>query len=209
MTKSKQIEEAVDTKDRVLSFPKAESTSKESQVMAEAARLARLAPGEWKLWIDRSAERLGVPRSMLEDLVVDIIKDNEKKARQADAETRRQEARVEKQQERIDKEAKHKYKEKRKALKAIISLPHEQHEGRLTELAKRLDEDPAALHDDFSALCDLDSVTSMEWHVEPWPEPVEAAALLQEIVVKISQAHRGPHLSGNCHCVVGGDGVAA
>ena len=30
--------------------------------MIEATRLARLAPGEWRLWIDRSAERLRIPR---------------------------------------------------------------------------------------------------------------------------------------------------
>jgi hypothetical protein len=31
-----------------------------------------------RLWIDRSAERLGIPRPTLEDLIAAIIKDSEK-----------------------------------------------------------------------------------------------------------------------------------
>src|SRR4029077_18216036 len=44
------------------------------RVMVEATRLASLAPGEWRLWIDRSAERLRIPRATLQDLIVAIIK---------------------------------------------------------------------------------------------------------------------------------------
>ena len=45
--------------EKVLDFPRAEVTPAEStrRVMVEATRLASLAPGEWRLWIDRSAER--------------------------------------------------------------------------------------------------------------------------------------------------------
>ena len=39
-------------------------------MMAEATRLANLAPGEWRVWIDRSAERFGVSRDTLEGLIV-------------------------------------------------------------------------------------------------------------------------------------------
>jgi hypothetical protein len=70
---------------------------KARRVMAEAARLARLAPGEWKLWIERSAAQLNMPRATLESLVVTILKDGERKARQAEAENRRIEQRAEKQ----------------------------------------------------------------------------------------------------------------
>ena len=44
--------------EKVLDFPRVEGTSEENarRVMVEATRLARLAPGEWRLWIDRSAE---------------------------------------------------------------------------------------------------------------------------------------------------------
>ena len=57
--------------ENVLDFPKAEITSEEKarRAMAEARRLASLAPGEWRLWIDRAAERLGVPHATLEGLI--------------------------------------------------------------------------------------------------------------------------------------------
>ena len=53
--------------EKVFDFPKAEITSEEKvrRAMAEAKRLASLAPGEWRLWIDRAAERLGVPHLSL------------------------------------------------------------------------------------------------------------------------------------------------
>ena len=61
--------------------------------MVEATRLASLTPGEWRLWIDRSAERLRMPRATLEGLISAIIKDSERKARDDKAEARRQEVR--------------------------------------------------------------------------------------------------------------------
>jgi hypothetical protein len=61
--------------EKVLDFPRVEVTSEENarRVMVEATRLASLAPGEWRLWIDRSAERLGILRATLEDLIAAII----------------------------------------------------------------------------------------------------------------------------------------
>src|SRR6266700_3640380 len=171
--------------ENVVGFPKVETTSEEKarRVMVEATRLASLTPGEWRLWIDGSAERLGIPRHTLEQLVVTIIKDSDKKAREIEAEARRQEARIEKkeaaarreqeqkrkrEQARIDKEADRKRKEKAKAFKILSTLPSEQHEVRLAELAKRLDEDVAALRDDFTSFVGMEiGATSMEsWHVE-------------------------------------------
>ena len=71
--------------EKVLDFPRVEVTSEENarRVMVEATRLASLAPGEWRLWIERSAERLRIPRATLQDLIAAIIKDSEKKARDA------------------------------------------------------------------------------------------------------------------------------
>ena len=45
--------------EKVLDFPRVEVTSEENarRVMVEARRLARLAPGEWRLWIDRKREQ--------------------------------------------------------------------------------------------------------------------------------------------------------
>ncbi len=186
--------------EKVLDFPKAEITSEEKarRAMAEAKRLASLTPGEWRLWIDRTAERLGVPRATLEGLISAIIKDSERRAREDKAEARRQEERVRREQEReqreqrreqerVDREAEHKRKEKEKAFGSLINLPSEQHEARLADLARRLDEDLAAIRDDFTAFVGMETrATSTDtWNVEPWPEPVETAALLQEIIAKI------------------------
>jgi hypothetical protein len=77
------------THDRtVVDFPKTEiaSEKKARRVMTEATRLASLAPGEWKLWIDRSAEQLGVLRATLQEIVEALIKDKEQKARRAQVE---------------------------------------------------------------------------------------------------------------------------
>ena len=94
--RTQEVVDVVSSDEKVLDFPKAEITSEEKarRAMAEAKRLASLAPGEWRLWIDRAAERLGVPRATLEGLISAIIKDSERKAREDKAEARRQEERV-------------------------------------------------------------------------------------------------------------------
>jgi hypothetical protein len=94
--------------EKVLDFPNAGITSEEKamRAMGEAKRLASLTPGEWRLWIDRTAERLGVPRATLEGLISAIIKDRERKAREDKAEARRQEERVRREQERQQRERK-------------------------------------------------------------------------------------------------------
>src|SRR5271169_6061862 len=190
----------VSSDEKVLDFPKAEITSEEKarRAMAEARRLASLAPGEWRLWIDRAAERLGVPHATLEGLISPIIKDSERKTREEKAEARRQEERVRREQEReqrerkreqegIDKKAERNRKEKEKAFERLIGLPREQHEARLAELAKRLDADLAAVRNDFSAFVGMvsEAASADSWNVEPWPEPVETRLLLQEIITKI------------------------
>ena len=94
--------------EKVLDFPRVEVTSEENarRVMVEATRLASLAPGEWRLWIDRSAERLRIPRATLQDLIVAIIKNSEKMARDAETAARRQELAVRREQERKQREQK-------------------------------------------------------------------------------------------------------
>jgi hypothetical protein len=116
--------------EKVLDFPRVEGTSEENarRVMVEATRLASLAPGEWRLWIDRSAERLRIPRATLEDVIAAIIKDSEKKARDAETAARRNELAVrreqerkqreqKREQERTDKRAKHKRKGKGESIR--------------------------------------------------------------------------------------------
>src|SRR6478609_3379510 len=92
--------------EKVLDFPRVQVTPEESarRVMVEATRLAGLAPGEWRLWIDRSAQRLRIPRATLEDVIAAIIKDSETKARDAETAARRQELAVRREQERKQRE---------------------------------------------------------------------------------------------------------
>ncbi len=57
--------------ENVVDFPAGKEIPDEEKtrrVMAEATRLINLAPGEWRLWIDGSAERLGISRNDLEGL---------------------------------------------------------------------------------------------------------------------------------------------
>jgi len=182
--------------EKVLDFPRVEVTPEESarRVMVEATRLASLAPGEWRLWIDRSAERLRIPRATLQDLIVAIIKNSEKMARDAETAARRQELAVrreqerkQREQERIDKRTEHKRKEKEKAFESLISLPNEQQQSRLGELAKRLNEDVTVIRDHFTAFVGMQSwaASTDSWNVELWPDPVETHALLQKISAKI------------------------
>ena len=181
--------------EKVLDFPRVEVTPEESarRVMVEATRLASLAPGEWRLWIDRSAERLRIPRAILQDLIVAIIKDSEKKAREAETAARRQELAVRREQERkqreqkrdqerIDKRAEYKRKEKEEAFERLISLPSEQLETGLAALAKQLDEDVAAIRDDFTAFVGMESraASTNSWNIELWPEPIENSEAASE-----------------------------
>jgi len=82
-----------------------------------------------------------------------------------------------------------KARKKQKAFERLISLPSEQHETRLAELAKRFDEDVAAIRDDFTVFVGMESraASTDPWNVEPWPDLVETQALLREISDKISK----------------------
>jgi hypothetical protein len=184
----------------VVDFPAA--TDEEARrFRVEVARLVSLTSGEWRLWIDQSAQRLGVARSTLEAAVLDAVKFREKKEREKKVEDRRIEQRAEKkrkeeerkkelEQKRIDREAERKSKENAKAFAAIAKLPSDQHEAKLAELAKRLDTDLAVLREEFSELVGAEALGSGkpgDWHAEPWPDAVATAALLEELVAKISK----------------------
>jgi hypothetical protein len=174
---------------------------KTQRVMNEARRLAGLAPGEWKIWIERRAKELDVPVDVLRATVLDIIKANEKAKRDEVAEERRIERGAEKsrkeaerkrerEQRLIDKEAERQSKEKAKGFATVVKLPADQHEVRLAELATQLDADLAVLRAEFSEFVGAESVGGSQpedWNVEPWPDPVAAAALLDGLIAKISK----------------------
>ena len=131
-----------------------------------------------------------IPRATLEDVIAAIIKDSEKKARDAETAARRHELAVrreqerkqreqKREQERTDKRAEHKRKEREKAFESLISLPSEQQETKLGELAQQLDEDVAAVRDHFTAFVGMEGTAAStdSWNVELWPDPVETQAL--------------------------------
>ena len=84
----------------------------------------------------------------------------------------------------VDKKAERKSKEKQKAFERLISLPSEQHETRLAELAKRFDEDVAAIRDDFTVFVGMESraASTDPWNVEPWPDPAQKLCRRRSVV---------------------------
>ena len=113
----------------------------------EAERLAGLSPDEWRLWIDASVARLGVPRAPFEDMV---------KARVAAKEKARREQKADEERARRDAEkaATRKRQERAKStereFKVLAELPEREQDARLDSLARRLGEDPAAVREEFA-----------------------------------------------------------
>jgi hypothetical protein len=179
----------------------AEAAKAEKVMTAARDMVVGKLPGEWKLWIDGRAQRLGVERAVLEGVVKEIIKDQEKKRRADQAEARRQNQRAERsrkddgrkkerEQAQIEKDAERKEKEKAKALADIAKLPAAQHEAKLAELAKRLDEDISALRDEFVELVgtvDGAAAAATDWDIEPWGEPVTTVMVLEELIGRINR----------------------
>ena len=198
------------TDENILPFPRDADEEKARRIMAEAARLAGLPELERTHWMNRRAEqyveRFGITIEELKTYVKIIVNDNEKKAREEKGEQHRREQRIEKQriasdraeerkrerdQKQIVKDAERKAKDKHSALATIIKLPSAQHDIKLAELAKRLGEDPAILREELAELIDAERAalpaTPAEWSAEPWGDPVPTAALLQQLIDKISK----------------------
>jgi putative DNA primase/helicase len=147
--------------------------------------------------------------------VLEVLKDYEKKQREGKADVRRGEQRAERsrkedrqqereqkreqrriekeaerQQERerrrIEKEAERKNKEKLKTFGNLLKLPVARHEKELQRLAARLDEDVTMLRQEFDEFVGVEGgdASSVE-QTEPWPEPVDATAVLDECAAKL------------------------
>jgi hypothetical protein len=166
-----RIAGTADDRDANLVLQTPDEDEKNSRVIKEALRLASLTPGEYLLWIDGSAEQLGVPRATLEKLVLAALKDREKKERKAKAEARDIERRAEK-----------KRTEREKALKAAARLPSDVAESKVGELAERFGESVDTTLTDMMA---LQPATPELWSVEPWHEPIETGAVLDEVASEI------------------------
>jgi hypothetical protein len=177
-----------------------EKNERNHRIAGEATRLANLSPGEWKIWFERSAERLGVEPDILAELIQARIADREQKERRAQTEARLMEDRAkrlrlserdrQREQQRIEDIAARKAKAKAKAFTEIIKLPVDQHEAKLTELAKNLDEDITSLTAEFADYCTAEAPSTSsdvsEWSIDPWPEPVTTAQVLEELIARIN-----------------------
>jgi Protein of unknown function (DUF3631) len=177
----------------VVPFPDPEE-EKNRRILAAAKQLAAKTPGEWKLWYKR---RAGEPE-LLAELVEAQLEANEQKKSKELAEARLGEQRAhrlrqverdrQREQQRLEEAAEKKAKEKAKAFADIVKLPSAQQEGKLTELAKKLDEDSASLSAEFDEYATSSSTASeSEWDVEPWPEPVATVVVLEELIACIEK----------------------
>jgi hypothetical protein len=187
--------------EKVVDFPKTEVTPEERarRLKVEVERLASLPQVEWLFYVSDDAgvaEKHGVSRAVLREMVEATIRANEKKAREDKAEDRQREKRAEKaqtrarreeerkqrEQEQAQKAAERKRQERDKEFAAIAKLPRLVHEVRLAELAKRSGEDLEILRGEFAAFRGTeDSIRD----VEPWPEPVETAMVLTEVMAQL------------------------
>jgi putative DNA primase/helicase len=170
--------------EKIVEFPKTEPPiGPEERVrrqMVEAERLANLTPGEWMLWIDGSAEQHGISRDTLVRLVKEKLKERDKREREAKVEQERRR----KQQ---DQEKERRRNKRAKDFTKIAKLPRAETEKQLASMAKREGMDDKELVTEFTeAVGEETSAPGREtWQVEPWPEPVDTAALLDGISKKI------------------------
>ena len=153
------------------------------RVLAEVRRLAGQSAAERKLWAPRSAERLGMSAKDLLGLIEAEAADRER-ARKADEERiRRQEAAAEKARKSEETAAKRATQERTRKLRALVPLPTAERESRIAGMAEESGEGVDALRDDLDLMildADMTPPKLMIPGVEPWPEPVDTAALLRE-----------------------------
>ena len=144
---------------------------------------------DWLYWVSREdhANDFGVDTTTLKKMVEAKIKANEKAANDAKAELRRQEDRAAKAAEAKRKEeakaAAAKVKQRDKELAKIAKLPKAGQDIRLDELAKRTGDDVDALRDELPTTAAGAAIAGDT--LEPWPEPVDTAMLLNEAMAKL------------------------
>jgi hypothetical protein len=146
---------------------------------AEAERLASLLPVEAELYLEDRARALDMPPAKLKAAVEAVRKDRKEKTRKAEVEARRQEERAAKSRAKVETEKK---KTKEREFKVIDSLPEAEQAARLAAVARRLGEDPAAITEEFAV-----ASTPPCAAIEPWPDKVETAEILSELIKQIQR----------------------
>jgi hypothetical protein len=186
--------------EKVVQFPPSLEEERNRRILGEAARLADLAPGEWKLWFRRKAEEFDIKPEVLAELVEAQIAARKKAAAEKMAQEKLSEQRAERQRKSVAQEFREnaraedarekKAKKKSKAFADIIKLSADQQDGKIAELAKRLEEDEAALTAEFAeyrdAKTESGTKSGSEWDIDPWPESVTAAVVLEELIARIN-----------------------
>ena len=134
-----------------------------------------LKPSVWHDWlpasgncgIDKSAAQFGITRAELEPSVKAIVAQVEKdrRERKADDERHRREQR----------------KTRDREFKLVAELPECERVARLDGLARALGEDPATVREGFAAVTSPPALESLE----PWPDPVETAVVLEELIKQL------------------------
>jgi putative DNA primase/helicase len=194
------------SEDKVARFPVSISPEEWARrLKVEVDRLARQSPTEWLYYValDGYAEKYGVNKTTLRQMVEATVKAHEKEAREAKAEKRQEQIatqRAEKQQttkkereqreerraqQQADKAAEKRQREREQEFEAILKLPIVEHEPRLAALAKRSGEDIGFLRDEFSQLVETEERSVDTGYVEPWPEPVNTHELLEETMTQL------------------------
>jgi uncharacterized protein DUF3631 len=173
--------------------------------------LARQSTTEWIYYVESPgyAEKYGVDKITLRQMVEAAVKAIEKKAREDRGEQRRREDRVERRREatkrdeerRTDREerererrereerkaAERKTRERVKALAAIVKLPSARHGAELQKLARRFGEDVEALRIELDELLGDEAEKIRRGIVSPWDEPVNTRELLDAATAQIAK----------------------
>ena len=168
------------------------------RLQVEVERLAQLPMAEWMLYVigtEGYAERYGVDKVTLKQMVERVIKENKQRQRADQVEKRRVEDRAKKQREVVKREkerkderreqqekkdAEKKDRERQAGLDVIAKLPRGEHETGLRQLARRLGEDVEALRAELEVLLTDKEEATRRAAGEPWPEPVNTKELLDE-----------------------------
>jgi hypothetical protein len=187
---------------QVVEFPTSDERARRLRI--EVDRLARLPTVEWMFYLDGSAEKHGIDKAKLKQMVASTIKAAEKKEREDKGELRRREKqkstakrdderkqerkeREEERKEREDKkEAERKERDKQKTFEMLIKLPSSEHEGRLKALAKRIGEDIEVLRIEFEEFA-REGKSEIGGDIVPWPDPVDTKAVLTDVMKQLKR----------------------
>jgi hypothetical protein len=82
---TERADESVALKSADVQFPHVSEEERNHRIMNEVTRLASLAPGEWRLWYERSAERLDIDPNKLAELIQAQIEAREQTERKTQA----------------------------------------------------------------------------------------------------------------------------